>query len=152
MSILTPEELDAMEADELAWERARRQQGPEVVRAGYRAADYAMPADPTDILGADEPEPVLDGIRVLEVNWFRPGDAVVVNGLRFVIDSISAQWDVLTMSVRAFADVVKLAEDVLDRAFDEPDTNRRRHGSAAMCPIHGVTKGGLCRACARGKR
>lgn len=27
----------------------------------------------------------------------------------------------------------------------------RRHGSAATCPLHGATKGGLCRKCARGR-
>lgn len=59
--------------------------------------------------------------------------------------------DALTPAFRLAAQLVSDLGDILNEVEQKmpAQVERKRHGAASVCPRHGVTKGGLCRRCAR---
>ncbi len=137
-----------LEARALAWQRAKERQGSEIVRASFRAEDWAARPDPTDILGpADQPAVSLTIVVDTEAL------AAAFKALGQAIDSIFSPIAkaVGDLAAAMTADGSALAElfEAL-QALDRPAAlNRTRHGSGAVCPRHGPTVGGLCRPCSR---
>jgi hypothetical protein len=69
--------------------------------------------------------------------------------------TLVANFEKSMAAVKAMAAAIDLEEmrvKVAAMAEDDPPPdvlNSKRHGAAAVCPRHGMTKGGLCRRCQR---
>ena len=111
-----------------------------------RAQAHAhAPRDPTAIL--DDPEPLDGGFVGSDFERELRADKPIV-------------WIDVSAALGQFAAANQISvvfSDEMLQALREPgatvglesDLNRRRHGSASVCPRHGETRGGLCRKCSR---
>lgn len=135
------------EAQAIAWARAERvglRAQYEPITDPIEAARAAIAADPATAILYDE-EDVLERAA----GFTQTGGATVID-----LGITTAQWADIAIKINdAFAVLGPLWHHVVEMLEPSPapvaDDERRRHGSASVCPRHGPTKAGLCHRCAR---
>lgn len=123
--------------------------------AAFEAAGYGRPDLVAELLGIDErPARASLHAALLALDITIDVDAVT-RGIKQITDAVTAAFGSI--------DIGSLAEQLANLVRSErgipPITGsvrlsidplaRKRHGSAAFCPRHGATVGGMCRKCHR---